>query len=237
MQQPLFRVVDLGSHKMCAFDGYNRKARNAFGNGSRFEFVAVDRKKKDAIAFLRHGISQKTSNFLRREKHEATLSYVESTLPACMRHFEGSSVSQVHFHMFSGELSEARIGNFLHDISRVLVRDGLLFVSLDEQMFSDEMMSARSGRVLAVFDNMLGAQFKLIFRSFLRNRPENPQGEGSVILLSKELELPPMLSEEAVKLSASFGVPLSTRKPWVFFRQFSECAERFGYYFAIAKKE
>jgi|GEM_PF-1674302 len=243
-----FRVLELGSNKLRAFNGYPWRVRKEIcaGGFSCMGFDAVDTKEPDGRAFLRHRISQKACRIFHPESPPSEFFYMKSIVPECLRRIPDSSANHVHAHMLSGEFGERRAEDFADETHRILAKGGLLFISLDELFFSLEMANDRNGRVISVFEGMLRERFELLFRSFVRTRPEDPTGKDSEALLSEGTRLPQVILGEAAAqsartelngLSALFEAPLSAGKPWVFFEKFSDCATRFGQYFAIAKKE
>jgi len=206
-----------------------------FSNGSGFAFTAIDSREKNKPAYLWHRMRLGTGRLLDGKQAEA--SFRCGVLPAALWKIESGSVSHLHMHMFTGNLSESRACDFVGYAARILRKDGMFFMSFDYEMFDQEFVCKNEGNVIAAFENILRQSFRLVFRSFIRDPPESPTGEGSLFFLERGQKLEHIVLPEAVELSANFGIGISARNPQFFFRRFSDCAERWGYYFAIAKKE
>lgn len=229
-------MLELGSNMGRALRGYTGRVRASFSNGSGFEFIAIDKQEERKPDYLRHRIRLGLHAFF-HNKPKAEANFRQGMLPAALWNIKNCSIDHLHMHMLTGGFSEGTLEEFVCDIARIMKQGGVFFISFDHELFSQWEIGNNEGKVIAVFEDMLKPSFRLVFRSFIRNPPYDPSGNGSAFFLSQGQKLERIMLPEAIALSTNFGARISASRPHPFFKRFSDCAEGWCYYFAIAIKE
>ncbi|VVC01809.1 Uncharacterised protein [uncultured archaeon] len=160
------------------------------------------------------------------------------------KYYFNFSPDHVHFHMITGQGMNLPLAEkFFASISKMLRKDGVLFLSADNVIFERLGQGFADGiGPFAALSRVLTGNFQLLFEHYRGNFTSvnclAGCGGGPTMEMLSDARMQSTMAPEAKSIAASFGFQLKAHGDIVdFFSLFSAHVEEFGSYFVIAKKK